>query len=166
VTDANPLVEDGQQLVPSITRVFPQMDQNLYVYMESCTTRRWVRTRSRACRYTFFLSAARTKCSSPSQCVWNLSSRSVARPCLYSFRLPLVKLPTGVLYLPDQPDRRERTQIRLQRAEIKVLPDQGVAAPAPAKSRILIRYYRAVTQKRDGLSITTLSIEHDIFELC
>jgi hypothetical protein len=31
---ANPLVENGQKLIPSVTRVF-RKDQNLYVYMEA-----------------------------------------------------------------------------------------------------------------------------------
>ena len=31
---ANPLVEDGQKLVPSVTRVFNK-DQEMYVYLEA-----------------------------------------------------------------------------------------------------------------------------------
>ena len=84
-TDANPLVEDGQQLVPSITRVF-RKDQNLYVYMEVYDPTLGADQKPSVCTATLLTSTplARTKCSrSEPVPTWILSCRSAqTKRCL------------------------------------------------------------------------------------
>ncbi len=85
VEDANPLVEDGQQLVPSITRVF-RKDQNLFVYMVKSTIRGWGRTRSRVWLRRSRSTAGRTRCSSHSSVPSIASCPNGEQPCRCSFR--------------------------------------------------------------------------------
>ena len=66
-TDANPLVENGEQLVPSITRVF-RKDQQLYMYMEVYDPGLGA-DRNPASRRRCLSTAAETRCSSLSRCI-------------------------------------------------------------------------------------------------
>ena len=127
--DANPLIEDGQQLVPSITRVF-RKDQNLYVYMEVYDpTLGSDQKPSVAATLSFYRGKNKMFESEPVRLDSFLPQRGQTLPV--QFQVPLVKLPTGVYTCQINLIDENGHKFGFQRAEIKVLPAQG-AAPAPA----------------------------------
>jgi hypothetical protein len=88
---ANPLVQDDQKLVPSVTRVF-RKDQDMYVYLEAyqpaaATTQFMVATVS------FYRGRVKAFETAPLQVTDGLNSKSKAVPMKFSF--PLGKLEPG-----------------------------------------------------------------------
>ncbi len=127
--DANPLVEDGQQLVPSITRVF-RKDQSLYVYMEVYDpTLDAAQKPSVAAILTFFRGKNKMSESQPVRLDTFLPQRGQTLPV--RFQVPLSGLPTGVYTCQINLIDENGHKFGFQRAEIKVLPAAGGAAAAP-----------------------------------
>jgi hypothetical protein len=88
---ANPLIEDGKKLVPSVTRVF-RKDQDLYVYLQAYqptadTTQPVVATVS------FYRGKVKAFETAPLQVTEGLDPKSKALPLKFS--LPLAKLQPG-----------------------------------------------------------------------
>jgi VWFA-related protein len=128
VADANPLVEDGQQLVPSITRVF-RKDQNLFVYMEVYDpTLGTDQKPSVAATLTFFRGKNKMFESQPVRMDAFIPQRGQTLPV--KFMVPLSQLPTGVYTCQINLMDENGHKFGFQRAEIKVLPAAGAVAPA------------------------------------
>ncbi len=128
VEDANPLVEDGQQLVPSITRVF-RKDQNLYVYMEVYDpTLGTDQKPSVAATLTFYRGKNKMFESQPVRMDAFIPQRGQTLPV--KFMVPLSQLPTGVYTCQINLMDENGHKFGFQRAEIKVLPAAGAVAPA------------------------------------
>ncbi len=133
LTDANPLVEDGQQLVPSITRVF-RKDQSLYVYMEVYDPVLGDDQKpSVAATLTFFRGKNKMFESDPVRLDSFIPQRGQTLPV--KFMVPLSQLPTGVYTCQINLIDENGHKFGFQRADIKVLPAQNAAATAaPAKA--------------------------------
>ena len=129
--ESSPLVEDGQQLVPSITRVF-RKDQSLYVYMEVYDpTLGSDQKPSVAATLTFFRGKNKMFDSEPVYLDEFIPKRGQTLPV--KFQVPLSKLPTGVYTCQINLMDENGHKFGFERADIKVLPAQNAtAAPAPA----------------------------------
>jgi VWFA-related protein len=132
IEDASPLVEDGQQLVPSITRVF-RKDQNLYVYMEVYDPTLGADQKpSVAATLSFYRGKNKMFDSEPVYLDSFIPKRGQTLPV--KFMAPLSKLPTGVYTVQINLVDENGHKFGFQRAEIKVLPAQNAAvAPAAPK---------------------------------
>jgi hypothetical protein len=127
--DANPLVEDGQQLVPSITRVF-RKDQSLFVYMEVYDPTLGADQKpSVAAILTFFRGKNKMSESQPVRLDSFIPQRGQTLPV--RFQVPLSGLPTGVYTCQINLIDENGHKFGFQRAEIKVLPAAGGAPAAP-----------------------------------
>jgi VWFA-related protein len=133
VEEDNPLVDEGQQLVPSITRVF-RKDQNLYVYMEVYDPTLGADQKpSVAATLGFYRGKNKLFESEPVYLDAFIPKRGQTLPV--KFQVPLSKLPTGVYTCQINLIDENGHKFGFQRAEIKVLPAQqnaAVAAPKPA----------------------------------
>jgi len=130
--EANPLVEDGQQLVPSITRVF-RKDQNLYVYMEVYDPVLGTDQKpSVAAILTFFRGKNKMSQSQPVRLDSFMPQRGQTLPV--RFQVPLASLPTGVYTCQINLIDENGHKFGFQRAEIKILPASGGAAAAAPKA--------------------------------
>jgi hypothetical protein len=128
VTDANPLVEDGQQLVPSITRVF-RKDQNLYVYMEVYDPGLGTDQKpSVAATLSFFRGKNKMFESQPVRLDSFIPQRGQTLPV--KFQAPLAQLPSGRYTCQINLIDENGHKFGFQRAEIVVLPAASAAAPA------------------------------------
>jgi hypothetical protein len=91
---ANPLVQDGQKIVPSITRVF-RKDQTLYVYFEvyDPMTDPDRKLPSLSANVELFLGARKAYSSQPVR----LTKLATSRPGVaqFVFQIPLSRLPVG-----------------------------------------------------------------------
>ena len=136
VSDSNPLVEDGEQLVPSITRVF-RKDQNLYVYMEVYDPGVGADQKpSVAATLSFFRGKNKMFESQPVRLDSFLPKRGATLPV--QFQVPLSQLPTGKytcqINLIDENGRA----FGFERADIQILPaatpsaNGSPAVPGPA----------------------------------
>ncbi len=126
--EANPLVEDGQQLVPSITRVF-RKDQNLYVYMEVYDPTLGADQKpSVAATLAFYRGKNKMFESQPVYLDSFIPQRGQTLPV--KFQVPLSQLPTGIYNCQINLIDENGHKFGIQRAEIKVLPAQNAAAPA------------------------------------
>jgi VWFA-related protein len=129
VEEASPLVEDGQQLVPSITRVF-RKDQNLYVYMEVYDPTLGADQKpSVAATLSFYRGKNKMFDSEPVYLKTFLPKRGQTLPV--KFMAPLSKLPSGVYTVQINLIDENGHKFGFERAQIKVLPSQNAAA-APA----------------------------------
>jgi VWFA-related protein len=88
---ANPLVEDRQKLVPSVTRVF-RNDQDLYVYLEAYQPGA-EKTQLMVATVSFYRGSVKTFESAPLKVSEGLNAKSKAVPMRFS--LPLAKLQPG-----------------------------------------------------------------------
>ncbi len=130
LTDANPLVEDGQQLVPSITRVF-RKDQNLFVYMEVYDpVLGGDQKPSVAAILTFFRGKTKMSQSQPVRLDSFIPQRGQTLPV--RFQVPLASLPTGVYTCQINLIDENGHKFGFQRAEIKILPASGGGAASAA----------------------------------
>jgi VWFA-related protein len=91
---ANPLIQEGQKLVPSITHVF-RKDQNLYVYFEvyDPSADPDAKTPSVAANLSFYQGRVKAFESAPVRLTQLAASRSSTLPI--QFQLPLAKLGPG-----------------------------------------------------------------------
>ncbi|MDP9169495.1 MAG: VWA domain-containing protein, partial [Acidobacteriota bacterium] len=134
VIDSDPLVQDGQKLIPSITHVF-RKDQNLYVYMEVYDPG-VDQSQKPSVSATLSFYRGRTKAfeSEPVRLDSFLPKRGNTLPI--EFQTPLAQLASGrytcQINLIDEMGRK----FSFQRADIVILPPQkatpAVAAAAPA----------------------------------
>ncbi len=130
MAENNPLVEDGQQLVPSITRVF-RKDQNLFVYMEVYDPTLGADQKpSVAATLAFYRGKNKMFESEPVTLDSFIPQRGQTLPV--KFQVPLSKLPTGVYVCQISLIDENGHKFGFQRAEIKVLPAQNTAPAAPA----------------------------------
>lgn len=128
LSEASPLVDEGQQLVPSITRVF-RKDQNLYVYMEVYDPSLGADQKpSVAATLSFYRGKNKMFESEPVHLDSFIPQRGQTLPV--KFQVPLAKLPTGVYTCQINLIDENGHKFGFQRAEIKVLPAQNGAAPA------------------------------------
>ncbi len=89
--EADPLIQDGQKLVPSITRVY-RKDQNLYVYMEVYDPASSP-TPSVSAVLTFYRGSVKAFETSPVLVNQLAAKRNAALPV--QFQVPLAKLLAG-----------------------------------------------------------------------
>src|SRR5579871_4686972 len=87
----HPLIQDGQKLVPSVTRVF-RKDQNMYVYLEAYEPAA-DSTQPVMASVSFYRGKVKAFESDPLQVTEGLNPKTRALPLRFS--LPLAKLPPG-----------------------------------------------------------------------
>jgi VWFA-related protein len=131
IVEADPLVQDGQKLIPSITHVF-RKDQNLYVYMEVYDPGLDANQKpSVAATLSFFRGKTKTFESEPVHLETFLPKRGQTLPV--QFQAPLAQLAAGrytcQINLIDENGRK----FAFQRTEIMILPTPKPAAPAVPK---------------------------------
>jgi VWFA-related protein len=88
---ANPLIQDGSKLVPSVTRVF-RKDEDMYVYLEAYQPGA-EKTRLMVATVSFFRGGTKAFETAPLQVTEGLNAKSKAVPMRFS--LPLGKLQPG-----------------------------------------------------------------------
>ena len=88
---ANPLVVDGQKLIPSVTRVFSK-SRDMFVYLQAYE-RNATDTQPMVAFVTFYRGQTKAFETTPIQIVDGLDPKSKALPLRFS--LSLAKLPTG-----------------------------------------------------------------------
>ncbi len=88
---ANPLIQDGSKLVPSVTRVF-RKDEDMYVYLEAYQPGA-EKTRLMVATVSFFRGSTKAFETAPLQVTDGLNAKSKAVPMRFS--LPLGKLQPG-----------------------------------------------------------------------
>jgi VWFA-related protein len=133
VTESDPLVADGQKLIPSITHVF-RKDQNLYVYLEVYDPGLDPNQKpSVAATLSFYRGKTKSFESDPVRLDSFMAKRGQTVPV--RFQAPLAKLATGrytcQISLIDETGRR----FAFHRADIVVLPAAKLvdaAQPKPA----------------------------------
>ncbi|MBI4907136.1 MAG: VWA domain-containing protein [Acidobacteria bacterium] len=91
ITAANPLVQDGQKLVPSVTRVF-RKEQDMYVYLEAYQPAA-ESTQLMMATVSFYRGKVKAFETAPLKITEGLNPRSKAVPV--SFSVPLEKLQPG-----------------------------------------------------------------------
>ena len=87
----HPLIQDGQKLIPSVTRVF-RKDQNLYVYLEAYEPQAET-TQPVMARVSFYRGKVKTFETDPLEVSEGLNAKTKAVPMRFS--VPLSKLPPG-----------------------------------------------------------------------
>ncbi len=131
LVEANPLVQDGQKLVPSITHVF-RKDQNLYVYMEvyDPVVDAAAQKPSVAATLSFYRGKTKTFESQPVRLSEFAAKRAQTLPL--KFQAPLAQLATGrytcQINIIDETGRK----FAFQRTEIVILPAVKTQPAAPA----------------------------------
>ncbi|HXJ39956.1 MAG TPA: VWA domain-containing protein [Bryobacteraceae bacterium] len=130
ILEADPLVQDGQKLIPSITHVF-RKDQNLYVYMEVYDPGLDANQKpSVAATLSFYRGRTKSFESEPVRLDTFLPKRGQTLPV--RFQAPLAQLAAGryicQINLIDETGRR----FSFQRTEIVVLPVQKPVRPEAA----------------------------------
>ncbi len=127
----HPLIQDGQKLVPSITRVF-RKDQTMYVYFEvydpSPDQQKAPYVEAEVALYR----GARTVYTSPPLDVTKLSA---SRPGMapFNFQISLAKIPTGQYTAQVSVIDETGKKFAFPRNSIIILPEQtAAAAPLPA----------------------------------
>jgi VWFA-related protein len=129
ILNADPLVQDGQKLIPSITHVF-RKDQSLYVYLEVYDPGLDGNQKpSVAATLSFYRGKTRSFESQPIRLDSFLAKRGQTLPV--EFQTPLAQLASGrytcQISLIDETGR----SFAFQRSDIVVLPAQKPAAVAP-----------------------------------
>jgi VWFA-related protein len=132
VLEADPLVQDGQKLIPSITHVF-RKDQNMYVYMEVYDPGLdSAQKPSVSATLSFYRGKTKSFESQPVRLNSFLAKRGQTLPV--EFQTPLSQLASGrytcQVNLIDETGRR----FAFQRSEIVVLPAEKPASQAAAKT--------------------------------
>jgi hypothetical protein len=131
VMESDPLVENGQKLIPSITHVF-RKDQSLYVYMEVYDPGVDAGQKpSVAATLSFYRGKTKTFESQPVRLDTFMAKRGQTLPI--RFQTPLAQLAQGrytcQINLIDEAGHK----FSFQRSDIVILPAQKTAAVAPAK---------------------------------
>ena len=129
----HPLIQDGQKMVPSITRVF-RKDQTMYVYFEVYdpspdeqkapdVSRKWICIAARA--------------RSTPRAPMDVKKLSASRPGMapFNFQIPLAKIPTGQYTAQVSVIDETGKKFAFPRNSIIILPEQTTAAAAAAAPR-------------------------------
>ena len=129
----HPLIQDGQKIVPSITRVF-RKDQTMYVYFEVYDpspdeqkapkfARKWICSGERA-KFT-------------PRVPMEVKKLSALRPGVapFTFQIPLAKIPTGQYTAQVSVIDETGKKFAFPRNSIIILPEQTAAAPAAAPAQ-------------------------------
>ncbi|MCU1262591.1 MAG: hypothetical protein JWO80_5476 [Bryobacterales bacterium] len=130
---ADPLIQDGQKLVPSVTRVF-RKDQNLFVYLEVYDpgSDPAVKRPDVNAVLTFYRGGKKAFESAPVHLSELAPNRSNALPV--QFQVPLAKLPAGKYTCQVNLIDAQAKRFAFPRTEMVLLADRApVAPPAVAK---------------------------------
>jgi VWFA-related protein len=129
---ADPLIQDGQKLVPSVTRVF-RKDQNLYVYLEvyDPASDPTAKRPDVNAVLTFYRGGKKAFESAPVHLSELAPNRSNALPV--QFQVPLAKLPAGKYTCQVNLIDAQAKRFAFPRTEMVLLADRAAAPPAPAK---------------------------------
>ena len=109
----HPLVQDGQKLIPSITRVF-RKEQKMYVYFEvyDPVTESDQKLSSVAADLTMYSGSKKAFESSPIRMTRTPTNRP--NTVAFQFELPLANTATGTLHGASERDRRVGKKVRLR----------------------------------------------------
>ena len=127
---ADPLIQDGQKIVPSITGVF-RKDQNMYVYFEVYDpSPDDQKAPNVAAEVDLYRGARKVYTSAPLQ----VTKLSTARPGLvpFSFQIPLAKIATGQYTAQVTVIDETGKKFAFPRRAVIILPEQNAAAATPA----------------------------------
>ncbi len=126
----DPLIQDGQKMVPSITRVF-RKDQNMYVYFEVYDPSPDDQKSPNVVAQVDLLRGARRVYSSQTVEVKKLDA---ARPGVarFTFQIPLAKIPSGQYTAQVNVIDETGKKFAFPRNAIVVLPEQTAPAAAAA----------------------------------
>ena len=132
-SNSDPLIEDGQKLVPNILKVF-RTDQNLYVYLEVYDP---AATPSVAAALTFYRGRVKAYTSAPVRLTQTMSDRPGVMPV--RFQIPLSALAPGKYTCQVNIIDEKAAKFAFPRAELVVVraaaapKPPAAATPAPAK---------------------------------
>jgi VWFA-related protein len=133
----SPLIQDGQKLVPSITRVF-RKDQNMYVYFEVYDpSPDEQKTPDVTAVVELYRGARKAYTSPPVEVKKLITARPGVAP--FNFVIPMAKIPTGQYTTQITVIDEAGKKFAFPRNSIIVLPEQTAAAaaapaaPAPAQ---------------------------------
>jgi VWFA-related protein len=133
--NSNPLIQDGQKLIPNIRKVF-RTDQNLYVYMEVYDP---APEASVAAALTFYRGRVKAYTSAPVRLTQTMSDRPGVMPV--RFQIPLSALAPGKytcqVNIIDEKAARfafPRTEMMLVRATPPAAPKPPEAAAKPSQN--------------------------------
>ena len=125
-----PLVENGEQLVPSITRVF-RKDQKLYVYMEVYDPGLSADQKPSIAATLSFYRGKNKMFESEPVYLDSFLPQPQDETLPIRFEAPLAQLPTGKYTCQIDLIDQNGHKFAFERADIQIWPAQ--AAPAPAK---------------------------------
>ena len=115
---ANPLIQDNQKLIPSVTRVF-RKDENMFVYLEAYQPEATA-TQSMVASVTFFRGKTKAFETTPLEITEGLDVRSKAVPIRFS--VPLASLEPGRYICQVLVLNPVTQKFAVQRSSIVVLP--------------------------------------------
>jgi VWFA-related protein len=126
----DPMIQDGQKLVPSITRVF-RKDQTMYVYFEVYDpSPDEQKTPNVVAEVDLYRGARKVYTSAP----MDVKKLSAARPGMapFNFQIPLAKIPTGQYTAQISVIDETGKKFAFPRNSIIILPEQTAVAATPA----------------------------------
>jgi VWFA-related protein len=129
VISNHPLIQDGQKLVPSITRVF-RKDQNMYVYFEVYDpTQNDQKQPDLQAAVALYRGARKVYESTPVQ----VKKLSTTRPGIapFNFQIPLAKIPTGQYTVQVNVFDETGKKFAFPRNTVIILPEQTASAATP-----------------------------------
>jgi VWFA-related protein len=126
-SDSDPLIQDGEKLIPNITKVF-RTDQNLYVYMEVYDP---APTPSVAAALVFYRGRVKAYTSAPVRLTETMKDRAGVMPV--RFQIPLAALAPGKYTCQVNIIDEKAARFAFPRAELVVVrAAPPAAAPKPA----------------------------------
>ena len=126
----HPLIQDGQKLIPSVTRVF-RKDQSLYVYLEAYEPQAET-TQPVMARVSFYRGKVKAFETDPLEVSQGLNPKTKAVPMKFS--VPLAKLQPGRYICQVSVLDPSVQKFAFWRANMVLLPE-AQASPAPGTSR-------------------------------
>ena len=124
-SNSNPLIQDGQKLVPNIRKVF-RTDQNLYVYLEVYDP---AATPSVAAALTFYRGRVKAYTSAPVRLTATMSDRPGVMPV--RFQIPLSALAPGKYTCQVNIIDEKAARFAFPRTELLVVKATPPAPPKP-----------------------------------
>ena len=129
---ASPLVQDGQKIVPSITRVF-RKDQTMYVYFEVYDpTMDERKTPNLTAEVELLLGARKVYTSPPVRVSKLATSRPGVAP--FAFQIPLAKLPPGQYVSQVNVIDENGRKFAFPRNEVVLLAPENTPPAGPAQN--------------------------------
>jgi VWFA-related protein len=126
----DPMIQDGQKIVPSITRVF-RKDQTMYVYFEVYDpSPDEQKTPNVVAEVDLYRGARKVYTSAP----MDVKKLSASRPGMapFNFQIPLAKIPTGQYTAQVSVIDETGKKFAFPRNSVIILPEQTNVAAAPA----------------------------------